>query len=187
MDSAEALVDMALTLVRREDPDRLTDALDALPAPIYVTRPDGAITHYNQACLAIAAGAPDLKHDRWCVSLRLFTVDGEPLPHDQCPMARAIRERRPIRNVEAIAERPDGGRVRFLPFPTPYFDEDGNVAGAINLLLDISCKRHADALLVQAARCRRLAESVADRQAMESLTAMALEYETQAGRNDTRH
>lgn len=60
--------------------------------------------------------------DRWCVTWKLFTNEGRPLPHDQCPMATAIRERRSIRGLTAIAERPDGRRVNFRPYRTPLFD-----------------------------------------------------------------
>ena len=48
---------------------------------------------------------------------------------------------RSIRGVEAVAERPDGTRINFIPYPTPLFDEDGNLAGAVNLLLDVTSRR----------------------------------------------
>ena len=75
---------------------------------------------------------------------KIYRTDGECLPHDACPMAVAIRERRAIRGVEAIAERPDGTCINFMPYPTPVFDEDGNLAGAVNLLLDITERRRPE-------------------------------------------
>jgi PAS domain S-box-containing protein len=182
---AESLVGTALLAVTRQGSDQLgndllAEALDSLPAAIYVTDQTGAITYYNRACIGLAGRTPSLRHDRWCVTWRLYTCDGEPLPHAECPMAIAIREQRPIRNVEAIAERPDGSRVQFMPFPTPYFGADGNLAGAINLLLDVTEERQVETLRTQAARCRRLAAAIGDRQAVDALTAMAGEYEAQA-------
>ena len=182
---AESLVEKALSAIEWGGHDALTEALDALPAAIYVTAPDGSIVYYNQSCIDLAGRTPDLRHDRWCVTWRLFTLQGEPLPHADCPMAIAIRERRRIRNVEAIAERPDGTRVQFMPFPTPWFDADGNFAGAINLLLDVTCQRQVETLRNQAARCRRLATGIGDRQAIEVLSAMAVEYDAQADRIST--
>ena len=44
------------------------------------------------------------------------------LPHGECPMALAIKEKKPNRGFEAVAERPDGTRVPFIPYPTPLFD-----------------------------------------------------------------
>ncbi len=58
-------------------------------------------------------------------------------------MAVAIREKRPVRGIEAIAERPDGTRVNFLPYPTPLFGMDGNITGAVNLFIDVTELRQA--------------------------------------------
>jgi len=74
-------------------------------------------------------------------------------------MALALKERRPIRDVEAILERPDGSRIRFLPFPTPLFDQQGRLTGAVNMLLDIT-ERHAAA--VESARLAAIVESSDD-------------------------
>jgi PAS domain S-box-containing protein len=53
-------------------------------------------------------------------------------------MAVTLKEGRPVRGAEAIAERPDGTRIRFAPYPTPLTDAAGRVTGAINLLVDIT-------------------------------------------------
>jgi hypothetical protein len=95
-------------------------------------------------------------------------------------MAEALRARAPVRDVEAVAERPDGSRVRFAPFPTPLFDSAGNLAGAVNLLLDVTRQRTPGYLLEQAARCRRLAGEIGDREAIEALALIAARYEQQA-------
>lgn len=181
---AENLIERALWAVSGDGAETLTEALDAIPAPIYVTATDGSITYYNSACIDLAGRIPDIKHDRWCVTWRLFTLRGEPLPHADCPMALAIREQRRIRDVEAIAERPDGTRIQFIPFPTPWYDANGNFAGAINLLLDVTDERKLETLRTQAERCRRLAGSIGDRQTVDALTSMAAEYDAQADRID---
>ena len=63
----------------------------------------------------------------------------------KCPMAIALREGRPVRGVEAIAERPDGTKFPFLPFPSPLYDERGRLSGAVNMLVDISERKQAEA------------------------------------------
>jgi two-component sensor histidine kinase len=78
------------------------------------------------------------------VTWKLYWPDGTPLPHDQCPMAIALKEGRPVRGAEAVAERPDGTRVPFIPYPTPLRDADGNVVGAINMLVDVSERKQAE-------------------------------------------
>ena len=50
----------------------------------------------------------------------------------------------PIRGKEAVAERPDGTRIPFIPFPTPMRDAKGKIIGAINMLVDISERKQAE-------------------------------------------
>lgn len=182
----EHIIGRAISAVRTRGADA-QQALDAIDAPIYVTDAEGRVTFFNQACIPFAGRTPVIGEDRWCVTWRLFTEDGEFLPHDQCPMAVAVRERRPVRGVEAIAERPDGTRLHFSPFPTPIFDQEGGFAGAVNLLVDISDRKRADYLTAQAQRCRRLAGTIGDRGTVQTLSRMAAEYEAEAGALERVH
>lgn len=111
--------------------------LQALPTAIYTTDAQGRITFYNEAVVGFAGRRPALGEE-WCVSWKMFHPDGTPLPHDQCPMAIAIREARPMHGEEAIAERPDGSRIAFAAYPTPLFDDAGVMVGAVNMLVDIT-------------------------------------------------
>jgi PAS domain S-box-containing protein len=153
--------------------------LDELPAPIYTTDTEGAVTYWNRACVGLAGRQPRLGQDRWCVTWKIYTTAGERLPHDQCPMADAIRERRVIRGAVAIAERPDGSRRAFRPYPTPLFDEHGELSGAVNMLIDITDEQ-TEALHEQAERCRRLASALYTRESNIVLNDMAERYERNA-------
>lgn len=157
----------------------LHEAIDALAVPAYVTDPDGQVTYWNQHCVAFAGREPELGSDRWCVTWKLYTMLGDQLPHDQCPMAVAIREQRLVRGEVAIAERPDGARVAFTPYPTPLFDDDGQLTGAVNILIDVS-RAQREELQGQAEYCRRLAKSTADQQTRIVLTDMAKSCEASA-------
>jgi PAS domain S-box-containing protein len=117
--------------------------LEALPVAVYATDADGRITFYNESLVKMSGTRPVLGSDRWCATWRLYRTDGTPLPDDQCPMAVALEERRPVRGVEAIAERPDGSRLLFEPYPTPLFDEHGRLCGAINMLVDLTERQEA--------------------------------------------
>ncbi len=119
--------------------------LEALPVAIYTTDATGKITFYNQAAADFAGRRPVLGNDEWCVTWRLYQTNGTPLPHNQCPMAIALKDRRPVRGQEAVAERPDGTRVPFRAYPTPLYDSAGALVGAVNLLMDISNQKHAQA------------------------------------------
>ena len=119
--------------------------IDALPVAIYMTDAEGRITYFNPACVEFSGRTPELGTDHWCVTWKLYHPDGTPLPHDQCPMAIALEERRTVRGVEAIAQRPDGSRIWFEPYPTPLFDSAGNLVGGINMLVDITERKEAEA------------------------------------------
>ena len=95
-------------------------------------------------------------------------------------MAVAILEKREVRGAIACAERPDGTRVMFTPYPTPLRDAQGEMAGAVNILIDVTDHRQAEALKAQALRCRSLAQSMTDRQAIDTLQLMAAEYDAKA-------
>src|SRR5260221_69165 len=142
-----------------EGDDFFRELVNSLPAAVYTTDPSGRITYYNEAAASLWGCRPDLGKSEWCGSWKLFRPDGRVLPHDQCPMAIALKEQRPIRGVEAVAERPDGSRVPFLPFPTPTFNSARVFIGAANMVGDIT-QRKRD--VVAALRLASIVESSDD-------------------------
>lgn len=129
--------------LRRKD-SSYHQTLDALPVAIYTTDQYGTITYYNRAAADLAGREPELGKDKWCVTFKLFTPDGKELPHDECPMAIALKENRPVHDQQAVAQRPDGSFFPFQPYPTPIRDEAGNLIGAVNMLLDLSDRERAE-------------------------------------------
>src|SRR3546814_5651546 len=81
-------------------------------------------------------------------------------------MAVAVKEQRPVTGEEAIAERPDGSRVRFAAYPTPLFDAEGQFSGAVNMLLDVSARHTAE---IQAAHLAAVVDSSTDALISKSL------------------
>ena len=128
----------------REGERQLREILDALPVALYTTDAEGRITYYNEAAVEMSGRRPVLGEDQWCVTWKLFWPDGTPLAHDECPMAVALKEQRAVRGAEAVAERPDGARVPFIPYPTPLFDGGGQMIGAVNVLVDIGHRKEAE-------------------------------------------
>ena len=128
----------------RESERHFREMIDALPAAIYTTDAEGRLTHFNPAAVAFSGRVPELGTDKWCVSWKLYYPDGRPMPLDQYPMAIALKEGRIITGAEAIAERPDGTRVWFTPYPTPLRDSNGRIVGGINMLLDITERKRAE-------------------------------------------
>ena len=124
--------------------DYFRKILDDLPAAIYVTDALGRITYFNEAAATLWGHRPTIGTSEWCGSWKLFWPDGRALPHGDCPMAIAIKEKRHVRGMEAIAERPDGTRVPFVPYPIPLFDASGTLIGAVNMLIDITDRKRAE-------------------------------------------
>jgi PAS domain S-box-containing protein len=157
----------------RERERRFRELLDALPAAVYTTDAEGRITYYNETAAQMWGHRPELGTSEWCGSWKLYWPDGTPLPHGECPMAIALKEDRPVRGLEAIAERPDGTRVPFIPYPTPLHDESGRLVGAVNMLIDITERKRAEeqqALLVRELH-HRVKNTLATVQAIMGSTA----------------
>ncbi|MHB2210786.1 PAS domain-containing protein [Methylobacterium sp. CM6257] len=115
-----------------------SDVFRDFTSPLYTTDADGWLTYYNEAAADLWGYHPELGKTRWCGCWRIFTTDGEVLPLDQCAMAVAIKEGRPVRGAQAVLERPDGTRIPFMPFPTPLRDASGALVAASNVLLRIT-------------------------------------------------
>ena len=129
-------------LAAREEHYR--QVLEALPAALFVTDAHGQVTFYNRAWAELT-GRPSDAPEPWRVTLRLFRPDGTELKPEEYPLAMALREDRAVRGVELLAQRADGTRVPLLPYPTPLHDESGNLIGALNMLVDISERKSAEA------------------------------------------
>ncbi len=75
---------------------------------------------------------PQLGVDQWCVTWKIFLADGTPLPHDQCAMAVVLKGGEIAEGIEYLAERPDGSRFWFTPYPAVVRNAEGESrAGSI--------------------------------------------------------
>jgi PAS domain S-box-containing protein len=137
------------------------ELLESLGVAVYTTDPDGRITFYNEAAADFWGRRPELG-ELWCGSWRLLWPDGRPMAHGECPMAIALKEGREVRGWEAIAERPDGTRVSFTPYPTLLRDGTGKVIGAVNVLVDVTPRRQAEDALRASAGELRASNAVKD-------------------------
>jgi PAS domain S-box-containing protein len=131
----------------RDDSWSFNDLLELLPTAIYTTDATGRITFFNRAAVDLSGRTPEIGNDLWCVTWRLYWPDGGPMAHDECPMARALKENRAILGEEAIAERPDGTRVPFMAYPSPLHDASGKLVGAVNMLVDLTPRKEAEQAL----------------------------------------
>jgi PAS domain S-box-containing protein len=123
-----------------------SNALDAIPGAVYLCDHEGYLVRYNTEAAELWGRAPTLteRNERFCGSYRLFLLDGTFLPHNECPMAEAVRSGTPTRNAEVVMERPDGSRVVVLVNIRALRDHRENIQGAINCFQDITAQKAAE-------------------------------------------
>lgn len=138
----------AVSVFRKDNQPRLSrqeprpdSVLGALPVAVYTTDAAGRITFFNDAAAKLWGVRPEIGKSEFCGSWKLYRPDGTALPHNKCPMAMSLKEMRPIEGAEAVAERPDGTRVPLLSYPTPLIDTEGNLAGGVNVLVEIGDRK----------------------------------------------
>ncbi|HQU46652.1 MAG TPA: PAS domain S-box protein, partial [Pirellulales bacterium] len=112
----------------------------------YTCDESGQITCFNDQAVRLWGRAPKLcaTVDRFCGSFKLFAADGSQISHNRCWMALALQNGKQYKGEEIIIERPDGTRTTALAYAHPVFDESGKLAGAVNLLVDISDRKSGE-------------------------------------------
>lgn len=128
------------------NPDFNLELLKSLPAAVYTCNNLGYIQFYNQAAVMLWGREPEVDKDLWCGSWKIFDVEGNPMPLDSCPMAIALKEKRPVIGEEIVIEKPNGERRNILPHPKPIKNSKGEVVGAVNMLVDITENKSIQAL-----------------------------------------
>jgi two-component sensor histidine kinase len=121
-------------------------ALDALPDAVYLCAGDGTVVRFNQKAVELWGRAPKAgdPKERFTGSFRLYQTDGGALPHDQGPMAVALRTGKSGQDQEVVVERPDGRRLTVQINIAVFEDEKGRVNGAVSCFRDITERKRAE-------------------------------------------
>ena len=122
--------------------------LDQIPEAVFTIGVDGRITYFNQACVDLAGRTPLIGRDSWCAMWKIYDENGAEVDPQESAVATSLHTVTPIRGGELTGERPDGSQFQFLYHTTPLF-EDGQLTGALALLMDISAQKEAEAKLRQ--------------------------------------
>lgn len=139
--------------------------LEKLPVAAYTCDKEGLITYFNDAAARLWERTPELNDpkDRYCGSFKLYNKDGEFIPHDACWMARTLHEEREYAGQEILIECAMGKRIHVLAHAKPIYDIDGELLGAVNILVDITEQRRTQEALRQSEREKQgLIEAVSD-------------------------
>ena len=106
------------------------EILSAIPAAIYTTDAHGYLTYYNERAAELWGYRPEIGKQRWCGTFKIFLMDETPVPHDQCPMATAIRTGKPVYGIEAIGSVRMAAACHALYFPLPCSTRAGRSSAA---------------------------------------------------------
>jgi len=83
--------------------------------------------------------------------LGLRHPDGRPLLPEELVLARSLRERKPVRGLEAVVARPNGTARHVIASSQPIYDRKGNVREVVLVLQDVTSLKQAQQRAEEAA------------------------------------
>ncbi len=130
----------------RENEGCLRDLFETMAEGVVLIAPDGRIVKANRAAECILGirrseiEGRDYVGPEW----EIERPDGTPMPPEEMAGPRAMKERRPVRNVVMGVRRPDA-LIRWINVSaTPLLAEAGGLKGVVGTFADITERRRAE-------------------------------------------
>ena len=135
--------------------------LSQLEEGVIVTDGDGAISFVNDAAKRIHGVAElGVKPDGYTDTYHLLTIDGQPYPPEQLPLARAVRGET-VREASWLVRRPDRSEVLARGSARPLLNAEGEQTGAVLTLRDDTERHRAEQQVAEnEARLRALTDNL---------------------------
>ena len=126
----------------------LRAVLDTIGEGVAACDAGGHLTLFNGAIVdQTRRDVEPVPPEEWARTYSLFEPDGRtPLPADQTPLWRALRGET-VRDAEIVFAPPGGPVVTALLSGGPFFDEAGNLLGAVVSSRDITARKADEAAL----------------------------------------
>lgn len=156
----------------------LRDIIQNLPEPVYTCDADGYIQLYNKAAAELWGQEPKPGRDQWTGAWKVLRPeDKTEIPPDLIPMAIVVRNKIPVFGEQIIIQRPDGSLRYVLTYPTPLFDEDGKLTGALNMQIDITDRKEREIMVKKTeAKYQNLIEQASDAIVIYTLDGTIYEF-----------
>jgi PAS domain S-box-containing protein len=162
--------------------ERYRTLFDLVSVAVYTCDANGVIREYNRRAAELWGREPGQNGEkpRFCGSYKIYYPDGRYMPHEECPMARALRgEKLKVEDLEIVVERPNGERRHVIPAPRILSNEHGKITGAINCLFDITERKRAE---TAAMRLAAVVQSSHDAIAAKTLNGIITDWNQGAER-----
>jgi len=138
----EAELEQAHSVLERQlqslelERQRLRAVVEAVPVALFVTGPDGLVTHASNASThTLHVEADDLRGRGLDEVVRFVDGDGRVIPVERLPHHQVVEALRPLSSGDAFdvfVERGDGTRVPVMLQASPVLDEHGRAAGSVS-------------------------------------------------------
>jgi PAS domain S-box-containing protein len=166
----------------RTSEQRYKTLFDLVPVAVYTCDADGIIQEYNRRAVELWGHDPERNGEeaRFCGSHKIYYPDDRPMPHEEYPLARALRgEKLTPKDLEIVVERPGGEKRHVISAPKVVTDQRGNIVGAINCLFDITERKQAE---TGAMRLAAIVQSSHDAIAAKTLNGIITDWNQSAER-----
>ena len=109
----------------------------SVPVPLYTCDKKGKIVLYNEALVNFCGREPDLENELWCPIKNMYKTDGTLIPIEKWKMF-SQSDVEDNRGISLIFELHDGNKKNVMIYPELILEENGEIEGVINTIIDIS-------------------------------------------------
>ncbi len=136
-------VDVTHQVVARQTLERLGRereiVLQQLSEGVIVTDPAGKITFFNDVASDLHGRSRlDVEPEDYTETFQLLTMEGEPFPVEDLPLARAVQDNQSVRNARWKIRRPDGSVTTVEGSASSVTLNDGTKVGAVLTMHEVS-------------------------------------------------
>lgn len=113
-----------------------------IPVPLYTCDKKGKIILFNDALVDFFGKEPDLENDLWCPINNMYRTDGSLIPKEKWQNfdKDLVYENNGVR---LIFELHDGTKKSVMMYPELILEENGEIEGIINCIVDVTEQENA--------------------------------------------